>query len=296
MYKGITLLTDGVLLLLPSKAASSSVPTPKFVGVVGILKVRNLEIVKNLESQESISKGFPLLDIKVSPKLCLRSFPQLPNCLVSVQRSQPTSINCSRTPLPSLWNQKRANSLPTKPHTLNSSKSDFILAIALQEQEGTFTMLTTMDSEESSNEDESESSFEDDVEDGDADDFSESQEFELGDRQLLEGEGSNDDDDEEVEEEDEIDPDEMSYERRGLSPNEIPSCLHPYTCHFAENKTGIDRCVICQVEYEEGEALMALPCEHPYHSDCITKWLQIKKVCPICSCEVSRPRLANNVP
>ncbi|KAK4273997.1 hypothetical protein QN277_017292 [Acacia crassicarpa] len=206
--------------------------------------------------------------------------------------------------------EKGKQSSHKTPYTeLEQVNSDFILAIALQEQEGTFTMLTTMDSEESSNEDVSESSFEDDVEDGDADDFSEGQEFELGDVQLLEGEGSNDDDDEEMEEEeDEIDPDEMSYEelielaefvgeeRRGLSPNEIPSCLHPYTCHFAENKTGTDRCVICQVEYEEGEALMALPCEHPYHSDCITKWLQIKKVCPICSCEVSPPKLANNVP
>ncbi|KAI9097720.1 hypothetical protein K1719_025491 [Acacia pycnantha] len=214
-------------------------------------------------------------------------------------------------PLPSLMEPEKGKQSSNKtPYTeLEQVNSDFILAIALQEQEGTFTMLTTMESEESSNEDESGSSFEDDVEDGDVDDFSESQEFELGDLQLLEGEGSNDDDDEEMEEEeDEIDPDEMSYEelielaefvgeeRRGLSPNEIPSCLHPYTRHFAENKTGIDRCVICQVEYEEGEALMALPCEHPYHSDCITKWLQIKKVCPICSCEVSTPKLANNVP
>ncbi|XP_054788170.1 E3 ubiquitin ligase BIG BROTHER-related-like [Prosopis cineraria] len=180
------------------------------------------------------------------------------------------------------------------PYTeLEQVNSDFTLAIALQEQEGTFTRFATMDSEESGNEDESESSFEDEDDDEYAD-FSESQEFELGDLQFLEGEGSND----EEMEEDEIDPDELSYEelielgefigeeRRGLSANEIPCCLHPYTCHFAENKTGIDRCVICQVEYEEGQALMALQCEHPYHSECITKWLQIKKVCPICSTEV----------
>lgn len=40
----------------------------------------------------------------------------------------------------------------------------------------------------------------------------------------------------------------------------------------------MSRCVICQVEFEGGEMLVALSCDHPYHSDCISKWLQIKKV------------------
>ena len=135
-----------------------------------------------------------------------------------------------------------------------------------------------------------------------------SQEFET-DLRFLEGERSNDDDDgdEDMEmEEDEIDLDELSYEElmeleefigeetRGLSANEISLCLYPYTCQCAESKSGIDRCVICQVEYEEGEALVALQCEHPYHSDCISKWLQIKKVCPICSNEVSTPNMTSN--
>ena len=38
------------------------------------------------------------------------------------------------------------------------------------------------------------------------------------------------------------------------------------------------RCVICQVEYEEGEQLAALLCQHPFHGECINQWLQIKKV------------------
>ncbi|XP_027339452.1 E3 ubiquitin ligase BIG BROTHER-related-like [Abrus precatorius] len=172
---------------------------------------------------------------------------------------------------------------------------DFILAIGLQEQERAFTMLATIESE--SDEDVRDSSFDND--DGDPD-FIESQEFEA-DLQFHESEGSNDDDDEMELEEDDIDPDELSYEElielgefigeetRGLSANEISLCLYPYNCHSPESKTGIDRCVICQVEYEEGEALVALQCEHPYHADCISKWLQIKKVCPICSNEVSTP-------
>ncbi|KAE9608981.1 hypothetical protein Lal_00020216 [Lupinus albus] len=172
---------------------------------------------------------------------------------------------------------------------------DFILEISLQEQEGTLTTLATIESDSETDEYVSESSFDDAN-----DDFSESQDFEG----FLEGEGSNYD---EMEmEEDEIDPDELSYEElielgeiigkenRGLSRNEISSCLYPYTCQFAACKSGIDRCVICQVEYEEGEALVALQCEHPYHTHCISKWLQIKKVCPICSNEVSAPKIVHN--
>jgi hypothetical protein len=39
------------------------------------------------------------------------------------------------------------------------------------------------------------------------------------------------------------------------------------------------RCVICRVEFEEGESLVALPCKHSYHPECINQWLQINKVC-----------------
>ncbi|XP_061341900.1 E3 ubiquitin ligase BIG BROTHER-related-like [Gastrolobium bilobum] len=185
------------------------------------------------------------------------------------------------------------------PYTqLEQVSSDFNLAIGLQEQNGTFTAF----------ESESDSSFDNDDDDGDADFFL-SQEFET-DLQFLESEGNNDDDDDDDDydeemEEDDIDVDELTYEelielgdfigkeKRGLSANEISSCLHSYTCHSAKNKSGIDRCVICQVEYEEGEDMVALHCDHPYHEDCISKWLQIKKVCPICNIEISVPNMVN---
>ncbi|CAL0327415.1 unnamed protein product [Lupinus luteus] len=170
---------------------------------------------------------------------------------------------------------------------------DFILATSLQEQEGTLSTLATIESESETDEYVSDSSFDDD----DDDDFSESQEFE----DFLEG------DDEDMEmEEDEIDPDELSYEellelgefigeeKKGLSKNEISSFLYPNTFRSGASKSGIEKCVICQVEYEKGEALVALQCDHPYHKDCITKWLQVKKVCPICSNEVSAPKMAYN--
>lgn len=114
-----------------------------------------------------------------------------------------------------------------------------------------------------------------------------------------------DDDDDDMDEDGlmDMDVDELTYEelialgefigveKRGLSLNEVSSYLDLYSYKIAENKIGVDRCVICQIEYEDGEELVTIKkaCEHPYHSECIKKWLQIKKCCPICSTEVSSP-------
>ncbi|CAO2207521.1 unnamed protein product [Urochloa humidicola] len=119
------------------------------------------------------------------------------------------------------------------------------------------------------------------------------------------------DDDEEVEEEEEedgedpqdqwedVDPDEYSYEElialgevvgtesKGLSSDTIASL--PSLTYQAQDKQegNMEQCVICRVEFDEGETLVALPCKHPYHSECINQWLQLNKVCPMCSAEVS---------
>ncbi|CAN4096611.1 unnamed protein product [Withania somnifera] len=133
---------------------------------------------------------------------------------------------------------------------------------------------------------------------------SEDEEITASDEEFLESEIQDfelefyDDDDEDMEEDD-VDPDELSYEElialgefvgvenRGLSETEISKSLHSSTFQSNNSKTLVDKCVVCQLEYEEGEKLVALPCDHPYHSDCIKKWLQINKICPICSDEVS---------
>lgn len=106
---------------------------------------------------------------------------------------------------------------------------------------------------------------------------------------------------EEEEEEEEIDPDDLSYEqlielgeligeeKRGLSVDQISLCLRPmiYNETTVNVVSRIERCVVCQIEYEEGEQVAELVCHHTYHSECIGEWLQIKKTCPICSNEVS---------
>jgi hypothetical protein len=39
-----------------------------------------------------------------------------------------------------------------------------------------------------------------------------------------------------------------------------------------------NRCAICQVEFEEGESALLLPCKHLYHKPCIDPWLAENKV------------------
>ncbi|KAH0468012.1 hypothetical protein IEQ34_003045 [Dendrobium chrysotoxum] len=41
-------------------------------------------------------------------------------------------------------------------------------------------------------------------------------------------------------------------------------------------------CCICLSSYEDGNELHALPCNHHFHSACITKWLKINATCPLC--------------
>lgn len=44
-----------------------------------------------------------------------------------------------------------------------------------------------------------------------------------------------------------------------------------------------DTCPICLNEYEEGEKMRILPCEHAYHVECIDKWLlRNNRFCPVC--------------
>lgn len=185
---------------------------------------------------------------------------------------------------------------------LDEPDPDLGLAMSLQERrEVEFAPLPTIESDEEGTED-----FEDDDNDDEDDYEFNAEDYEYfssrgieGDFGLLEGEDSSSYYG--MEEEDEIDPDNMSYEqlielgeiigeeKRGLSADQVSSCLQPFTWYESVHLkvvAGIDRCVVCQVEFTEGEVLAALPCEHPYHSDCISRWLQVKKTCPICSTEV----------
>jgi E3 ubiquitin-protein ligase RNF38/44 len=50
-----------------------------------------------------------------------------------------------------------------------------------------------------------------------------------------------------------------------------------------------DSCIICQDDFKNEEKIGILRCEHEYHEDCLTKWLLVKNVCPICKSEALAP-------
>eukprot|EP00249_Psilotum_nudum_P016060 c25640_g1_i1 orf=530-1294(+) len=101
--------------------------------------------------------------------------------------------------------------------------------------------------------------------------------------------------------EDEVDPDNLSYEdllalqeavgsqSKGLSSEEIAEL--PVSKYKRKNREN-ELCVICHVEYAKGDGLISLPCKHPYHADCIKKWLEISKTCPVCGVQIDhcKPR------
>lgn len=45
----------------------------------------------------------------------------------------------------------------------------------------------------------------------------------------------------------------------------------------------VPQCYICLVEYEDGEFIRTLPCQHEFHKACVDKWLkEVHGVCPVC--------------
>ncbi|XP_020114932.1 E3 ubiquitin ligase BIG BROTHER-related-like [Ananas comosus] len=107
----------------------------------------------------------------------------------------------------------------------------------------------------------------------------------------------------EVARQDDNDPDNMTYEERaslveevgnesrGLS-DEVISYLpiEKYERGFFSRERNNDKCAICLSEYRNGQWRIYLrPCNHVYHADCITPWLKINKICPLCKEEVFGP-------
>ncbi|XVE71568.1 hypothetical protein DITRI_Ditri10aG0161600 [Diplodiscus trichospermus] len=55
----------------------------------------------------------------------------------------------------------------------------------------------------------------------------------------------------------------------------------------AEDGDAVEQCYICLAEYEEGDKIRVLPCQHEFHMSCVDKWLkEIHGVCPLCRGDV----------
>ncbi|KAG2579237.1 E3 ubiquitin-protein ligase RLIM-like [Panicum virgatum] len=75
------------------------------------------------------------------------------------------------------------------------------------------------------------------------------------------------------------------------APREVVECL-PVKVYRKPLKYRTEedaQCYICLVEYEEGDCVRILPCNHEFHLTCVDKWLkEIHRVCPLCRGDVCR--------
>ena len=58
---------------------------------------------------------------------------------------------------------------------------------------------------------------------------------------------------------------------------DLPVYILTRTCYFVL-AFSFYRCVVCRLEYEDGDKMLKLPCNHHYHFECIRRWLERNKV------------------
>lgn len=58
--------------------------------------------------------------------------------------------------------------------------------------------------------------------------------------------------------------------------------IHGVQSKYNPQSEGNDCCVICMSDFIVDDTIFILPCIHSFHVTCITKWVQVKRACPIC--------------
>ena len=61
--------------------------------------------------------------------------------------------------------------------------------------------------------------------------------------------------------------------------NEKPNTMYSF---INQKKDNFDECVICLEDMKNGDELIIIHCSHIYHSNCLHKWMDKKRVCPLC--------------
>lgn len=79
---------------------------------------------------------------------------------------------------------------------------------------------------------------------------------------------------------------ENNIDEGGLVRNEDvdTSNLDYYEYNDTEEKT--DDICFCSIEYNNGDKVCKLACDHIFHHKCIKEWCLYKKECPVCRAEI----------
>lgn len=58
------------------------------------------------------------------------------------------------------------------------------------------------------------------------------------------------------------------------------SAQTPPPCN--QHSDELPECSVCLLEIEEEDKSSRLPCSHQFHNDCITRWMEQSRTCPLC--------------
>jgi len=75
--------------------------------------------------------------------------------------------------------------------------------------------------------------------------------------------------------------DKVGYVNKG-TPKEAKDIIPTYIFDSSSHNPEKSLCLICQCDFENGETLKRLPCNHDFHRDCIDQWLNSHNECPVC--------------
>eukprot|EP00735_Rhodelphis_limneticus_P006318 TRINITY_DN18708_c0_g1::TRINITY_DN18708_c0_g1_i1::g.20358::m.20358 TRINITY_DN18708_c0_g1::TRINITY_DN18708_c0_g1_i1::g.20358 ORF type:complete len:232 (+),score=15.26,sp/Q8BI21/RNF38_MOUSE/41.00/9e-16,zf-RING_2/PF13639.1/38,zf-RING_2/PF13639.1/1e+03,zf-RING_2/PF13639.1/2.3e+03,zf-RING_2/PF13639.1/1.2e-15,zf-C3HC4/PF00097.20/1.4e+02,zf-C3HC4/PF00097.20/1.9e+03,zf-C3HC4/PF00097.20/4.7e-07,zf-C3HC4_3/PF13920.1/6.4e+02,zf-C3HC4_3/PF13920.1/6.4e+02,zf-C3HC4_3/PF13920.1/2.9e+03,zf-C3HC4_3/PF13920.1/1e- len=74
---------------------------------------------------------------------------------------------------------------------------------------------------------------------------------------------------------------------RGASQNLIDLLpTHTFHASHSTEEETHKQCMVCLMDYEEGDELRTLPCFHSFHRDCVDKWLLSNRICPVCKTSI----------
>ncbi|CAN6450449.1 unnamed protein product [Victoria cruziana] len=93
----------------------------------------------------------------------------------------------------------------------------------------------------------------------------------------------------------------LSARSHGQSPGSLPApdrIVKSFPTEVflkANGASEASQCYVCLMDYEEGDIMRSLPCQHKFHQMCIDKWLkEVHRVCPLCRGNVCAATISKN--